>query len=231
MLKLVASMYITLMPILLAGLANAVFCHTKLLAPLRRPMDGGRVLRDGERLFGDNKTWKGFLGYIVLGTVFAILWGWIAKAVPTIEEYDFFYMEHTIFHGCEPLNPMTTDALGNEIIVNHGRPYGCGGHENFVGYNALTGALQGLFYALFELPNSFLKRRMHIVPGQTTTGWKRGFFIFLDQADSLFGVVLVVCLFFPMPLWFYFLYVFIGAATHIVLNMLLYVCRVRKNMF
>ena len=39
-------------------------------------------------------------------------------------------------------------------------------------YNLLIGALLGLFYALFELPNSFLKRRLDIKPGKTIKGKK-----------------------------------------------------------
>ena len=99
-------------------------------------------------------------------------------------------------------------------------------------YNVLTGTLMGFAYALFELPNSFLKRRLNITPGKNDiSGMKRIFFVFLDQADSIFGCVLVVCIFFPLPVWYYFVYVLVGAATHIVLNMLLYFCHLRKNMF
>lgn len=40
------------------------------------PIDGGRVLRDGERLLGDHKTWRGFgagvLGGAVVGAVLGL---------------------------------------------------------------------------------------------------------------------------------------------------------------
>ncbi len=34
-----------------------------------RPIDNGRVLSDGKRLFGDNKTIRGFIAGVVLGTL------------------------------------------------------------------------------------------------------------------------------------------------------------------
>ena len=52
-----------------AGAANMAFVKAPLLVGLSRPMDGGVVLRDGKRLFGDNKTWKGFFGMIALTAI------------------------------------------------------------------------------------------------------------------------------------------------------------------
>ncbi len=41
-----------------------------------RPMDFGKVLKDGKRLFGDGKTWRGFGGGISSGIVLGfLLWG------------------------------------------------------------------------------------------------------------------------------------------------------------
>mgnify|MGYP001393277506 CR=1 FL=1 len=95
----------------------------------------------------------------------------------------------------------------------------------------MTGVLLGFGYALFELPNSFLKRRLDITPGKTISGGWKAFFIFLDQADSIFGCALVVWLFYDLGIGLYLLYVLIGALTHIIVNMLLYVCKLRKNPF
>ena len=61
MLHLIAQMYVTLGPVILAGIFNMIFCKLKILKSMQVPMDGGRVMRDGNRIFGDNKTWKGFL--------------------------------------------------------------------------------------------------------------------------------------------------------------------------
>ena len=39
------------------------------------PMDNGLKLRDGYRLFGNSKTWRGFFSAVIFTTVVAILWG------------------------------------------------------------------------------------------------------------------------------------------------------------
>ena len=38
-----------------------------------RPIDFGRSLRDGERVFGDGKTWRGLLGGTTMGAVLGLL--------------------------------------------------------------------------------------------------------------------------------------------------------------
>ena len=103
--------------------------------------------------------------------------------------------------------------------------------SNTVLTNLWIGFLLGLFYGIFELPNSFVKRRLGITPGKSLSGLKKAFFVFMDQADSVFGCVLVVCIYAPMTVGFYLLYVAVGAVTHILINMLLYACKLRKNMF
>lgn len=195
-LKIIGSMYVTLMSPIIAGIVNSVWCKTKCLKRTQIPIDGGKNFWDGKRIFGDNKTWKGFLGYIVLNVVCMVLWGFACKGLG-LEAYNFFYVK----------------ALNTPM------------------QNLLIGLLLGLAYALFELPNSFIKRRLGIVPGKSLSGLWKAFFVFFDQADSVFGCVLVVCLYAPMSVGFYFLYVLVGAVTHIVINMLLYFCKLRKNMF
>lgn len=193
-----AEMYITLLPVILAGIMNMVWCKIKLCNCLKKPIDLGRNFKDGRRIFGDNKTFKGFVGMVIFGVIFTVLWGLVCSDGSYAASHNYFYRNF----------------------------------DNTLLYNVLVGALSGLAYALFELPNSFLKRRLGITPGKNDiSGAKRVFFVFLDQADSIFGCVLVVCIFCPMPIWFYFVYVLVGAVTHIILNMLLYFCHLRKNMF
>jgi CDP-diglyceride synthetase len=172
------------------------WCKTHFLPKLMRPMDNGRVCRDKERLFGDNKTWKGFWGMIVFAMVSNLLWGLLCGANPFLQAHHYLYM-------------------------NHG---------NTPAFNLFTGFLIGLAYAVFELPNSFLKRRFRIVPGKTSKGWKAVLFVILDQADSIFGCVLVIAIsircravLFPVRCS--------RAATHIVINALLYAMKLRKNVF
>ena len=196
MLTTALMMYITLAPAILSGILNMIWCKTGLLKPLKKPMDMGRNFTDGRRIFGDNKTWKGFLGYLVFNTIFSVIWGFVCSSAG-IDHLNFFYINH----------------------------------DNTLLFNILTGFLIGCGYALFELPNSFLKRRLDITPGKTTSGFWKYFFVFLDQADSVFGCALVVWLFYDLGIVLYLAYVLVGALTHIILNVLLYLAKLRKNPF
>ena len=196
MLHQIAMMYVTLAPVILAGVFNMIFCKLGILKFLQIPMDGGRTLRDGNRIFGDNKTWKGFIGYLIFGTISTVLWGAVIKNT-ALNSFNFFYINN----------------------------------ENTLAFNLIIGILLGLFYALFELPNSFVKRRIGIKPGKPATGATKAAFVFIDQADSIFGCALVVWFFYNLGLLRYIGFVVVGAGTHIVINMLLYFAHLRKNMF
>lgn len=196
MFKTILMMYVTLAPTVLAGIFNMIWVKVPFLKFLSRPIDGGRSLKDGHRIFGDNKTWKGIVGYVLLNVLFAFIWGFVCSG-QQMRELNFFYLTH----------------------------------ENTLSYNLLIGVLLGLGYSLFELPNSFLKRRLDIQPGKTIKGFWKVFFIFLDQADSIFGVALVVWIFYDIGILLYLGFVLLGAATHLILNMLLYFAHLRKNMF
>ena len=192
----IVKMYITLLSAIVAGLANSIFCKLNILSVLKKPIDNGKILKDKKRIFGNNKTWKGLIGYIILNTIFSIIFGFIWKYTK-LEYLNYFYINHN-----------------NELL-----------------YNLLIGFLLGLFYALFELPNSFIKRRLGIKEGKTTKDIYKVLFIFLDQADSIFGMALVVWMFYPLGIKLYILFILVGALTHILLNMLLYFLHIRKNMF
>ena len=193
---LILKMYITLLTSVLAGIINSIFCKSNILNKLKKPIDFNKKLSDGKRLFGNNKTWKGFFGYIFFNIIISILLGEVWK-IFKLENLNFFYINHT-----------------NTLI-----------------YNIYIGFLLGIAYALFELPNSFIKRRLDIEPGKTLNGKNKIIFIILDQADSVFGVALIVWLFYPIGIWVYLLYIIIGTITHLLINMMLYFMHLRKNMF
>lgn len=190
------NIYISLAPVIMAGILNMVWVRLKLGNRLTVPMDGGRVLTDGRRLFGDNKTWKGFWGMVILGILTGLLWGAFLKG-RTLERMNLFYLVR----------------------------------DNSPAWSGLTGGLSGLCYALAELPNSFLKRRLDIRPGKNPRGLWKPVFIFLDQADSVIGCLLLIRLVYPYDFRFFLVAVLAGAATHLVINMLLYFLKLRKNMF
>ena len=189
-------MYVTLLPAIIAGVLNMIWCKSAILKRIQTPIDAGKNFIDGKRIFGDNKTWKGLFGYILFNIIATILWGAICNIV-NLNSYNFFYVQY----------------------------------ENSFFYNLLIGLLLGIAYSIFELPNSFIKRRIGIESGKTAKGLKKYFFVFLDQADSIFGCCLVVCFFYKMTIGFYLMYVMVGAFTHIVFNMILYFMKLRKNMF
>lgn len=195
-LEVIGKLYFTLLPVILAGVANSALTKSSLLPALKKPIDAGGKFFDGKRIFGDNKTWKGFLGYVVLGMLFTVIWGAICG-------FANWNRLHYIYQN----------------------------HDNTLLFNLWLGFLYGFAWAFCELPNSFIKRRLDIKPGKNPSGLKRIFFIILDQADSIFGVCLVLWAFYPMSAGLYFLFVLVGAMTHIVFNMLLYFVGLRKNMF
>lgn len=197
MLETTLSLYVTLLSVIFAGIANMVFCKYPTYPWLNIPMDSGRILSDKKRLFGQNKTWKGFIGMIVFGGLSQIIWGIVLKTVPSLESLNLFY-----------------DVYANSILTN-----------------LWIGLLLGSAYVVFELPNSFMKRRLEIEPGKTAKNQWKWFFVFIDQADSLLGCALVVALLIPISFSQFLGFIILGAGTHIVINQLLYVLKLRKNPF
>lgn len=117
----------------------------------------------------------------------------------------------------------SSESLGsaNELYSRFG---------NTLPFNALAGAMFGLIYVLFELPNSFVKRRIGIQPGKTAKGWKGALFFVIDQIDSLLGVMLLLVLLAGITPVQYVQYLLLGAVTHIALNLLLYTLKIRRNL-
>lgn len=195
MLKIVLSMYITLMPTLLSGILTMIWCKLPILSFLKHPIDRGKNWIDHKRILGDHKTWYGLVGYLISNIIITILWGKLVREYIFLQEHNYFYMEY----------------------------------QNTVIYNFFIGILLGLAYSLFELPNSFIKRRFDIVPGKSGGGRAKVFFIFLDQADSIIGCTLVVWLMYDIGLKLFLGFIVLGAFTHIVVNILLYFLKLRKN--
>ena len=67
----------------------------------------------------------------------------------------------------------------------------------FSDFNLLEfGLLVGLIFNLSELPNSFIKRRLNIPPGDESSK----IFYFIDHMDSTYGVLILWYLYFHFPL-------------------------------
>ena len=192
--NLVGNIYITMMPLIFAGIFNMIFTKTNLYKKNKFPIDFGRNFVDGKRLFGDNKTYIGFISMIVFCLIFQVIWGIICCKF----EFENF----------------------NELYLIY---------SNTIHFNILVGLLFGFTYMICELPNSFIKRRINIVPGKTDKGLKGVIFFVIDQIDSLIGVFFVLMLLNGMSFSRYLLYLLVGAVTHILINLLLYGLRIRRN--
>jgi len=86
--------------------------------------------------------------------------------------------------------------------------------ENAPAFNFLIGMLFGFLYMLFELPNSFIKRRLSVSAaeqGDRRRGLKLclGVLVHLTPAQTVFAI-------------------FLGGLTHVLVNCLLILFRVRK---
>jgi CDP-diglyceride synthetase len=169
-LTFIGKMFFFIAPAILGGVLNMVFMKLPILVSLRIPMDGGKTLRDGRRILGDNKTWKGFFGMIVLTALSACLF-W---------------------------------------------------HNTFT-HSYLYGAWLGFAYVLFELPNSFIKRRLGVRPGENG-GIIQTFF---DQADSAIGCTLFLAIIYPL-LWYEIIgMIFFATVTHYAFNVMLFYVKLR----
>jgi CDP-diglyceride synthetase len=191
----VASLFYLMLPIVLAGVSNMLYVKLPLHRALSAPMDGRRILKDGKRLFGDNKTWKGFLGMIFLSSFWFSLQAALAAAFPWAKNLSLVPFESLPWPLLPPL---------------------CGG-------------VWGLGYALFELPNSFMKRRLGIEPGTNLTGPRGILFSVIDQADSVVGCLAALYAFFRYDLRTGLLLLVIGVAVHYTLNVGLYFTRLKKQ--
>ena len=192
---LLLKMYLTMSPLILAGISNMVFTKTNIYKKLRKPIDNNKILKDGQRVFGDNKTWIGFLSMILFYCIFQVLFGIL----------------------CNHFNINTYNELYNI-------------QSNTILFNFIFGLIAGFVYMILELPNSFIKRRLNIPSGKTVSGIKGISFFIIDQIDSLVGVMLLLTLFSNIGFIGYIRYLFMGAITHIFINLILYLLKVRKNL-
>ncbi len=184
----------TLLPVILAGVCNMIFVKLPVLDCLKKPMDNGMVYRDGKRLFGANKTWKGFWGMVF----FTGFWMWCLGSLDALSPW----------------------VRGLSLICYEEIP---------PAWQWFYGALWGLGYVVFELPNSYVKRRIGIPPGQNAKGLKGYIFMFVDQADSVLGCM-VFMLFFYVPTVSEALAIFVaGVVIHYVINIMLFVVGLKKQ--
>lgn len=88
---IIIEIYITILPIVIAGIVSTTVVKSALFKQLRRPIDNGRTLRDGRRLFGDNKTWAGVVSLVTFTLLFSLIWGLINQGNDYLEAHNLLY--------------------------------------------------------------------------------------------------------------------------------------------
>ncbi|HYF04235.1 MAG TPA: hypothetical protein VEC36_12705 [Patescibacteria group bacterium] len=92
----------------------------------------------------------------------------------------------------------------------------------------LIGTILGLAYMLFELPNSFLKRKLGIAPGENPT--QNGLlFSLLDKTDSAFGISLLYFFLSDVGVVKAVQLFLIASFAHIVFSLLLVSLKIKRS--
>lgn len=105
------------LPLLLSSAIHMVIVKKDLFPALRLPVDGGRSYR-GKRIFGDHKTWRGFLVMIALPICFVTLQAWLYRHFSEIRLLSLFDYGRTngwFMGGCLGLS-YTLGELPNSFL-------------------------------------------------------------------------------------------------------------------
>lgn len=204
----VATLIFSLLLIVPAYISNAGM----VLVGGGKPIDGGRTLRDGRRIFGENKTWSGLIkGPLFIGIpisvgifiIFFILWPTILGIPMTgikRHEYkiydDIVYYEYYFVGGPYPIGFM---ALIFRIIL--------------CSYGAAIGDLVG----------SFLKRRFNIESGSPVWGIDQLDFILIALLFIIIPAFLFPNLFLLPDIYIIVLLIILTPAVSIIANSIAYV--------
>ena len=191
----IVSLYITMFPVILAGVFNMVLLKIPFLKRLCRPIDGSKNWIDGKRILGDSKSILGFVLMTFLSAVMEIIWGFLLQGL-----------------GASYLS----------LLYLH--------FENAPTFNFLIGSIFGFLYMLFELPNSFIKRRLSVSAAEEKDKRRalKLFFFVMDQIDSMFGIMIFLGILLHFSFWQTVFAIFMGGLTHVLVNGLLILFKVRK---
>jgi hypothetical protein len=174
----------------LAGFAQIAWLASPWSRMFLLPLDGGRTFR-GRRLFGANKTVRGFVVMVPASAAAFVLISQLAS-------------------GGDPR------AVGLWALTP-------------VQY-ALLGAWAGFGFMAGELPNSFVKRQLDIVPGELTTNrlgsvWQ----LAIDRLDSGVGMLTALSIAVPIPWQTWALVLLLGWALHWSFSVALFHLRVKPR--
>lgn len=96
-------------------------------------------------------------------------------------------------------------------------------------YMIFTGFILGITYMLFELPNSYLKRKFGIPAGESSEK-NRVLFSIMDKSDSCIGVSIVCYFIFRMTLADAFILFITSVSLHFTLSYILVLTNLKKSL-
>lgn len=187
---LIASVLISIFVI--AGIAHSFWLRSRVSRFFNYPIDANCTLF-GKRIFGDNKSWRGFVVIVPLVGLLFCVFGSLLPLAP-----------ENFRTGLWDLTPTQYTIIG---------------------------FFSGLGFMLGELPNSFIKRQLHIQPGKLPmTSVSRLLFSVLDRIDSIVGMLIVLSLFVFIPFWSWIIILLVGPIFHLGFSLLLWKFGVKERM-
>ena len=139
-----------------------------------------------------------------------------------------FFGENKTYRGFVVIGFLTFFGVFLTSIIESYIPQayqvGLGKQPYFLGF------LLGVFAMLFELPNSFLKRRLGAKSGEHPQKYKMFFYIF-NQADSVIGCTLIYALFFDFGFTLLMAFFIYTSFMHLFVNLIFSFLKLRKNPF
>ena len=169
-----------------AYIANAMMVFTSD----GRPIDGGKYFIDGKRLFGQTKTWGGFIGGVIFGFLAALLFNFIFFwNFPAIEAYAATQSTVLRYISIDYLQSFLNPTLYLIPI----RAFFC-----------------GLGSPLGDLVKSFFKRRLSIGSGKP--------FWIADQLDFIIATILLNLAWFPIDIFIIILLLLMTPAITLTAN-------------
>lgn len=121
----------------------------RIIPGWKAPIDGGRIAKDGKRLLGPGKTWRGLVGGTVLGGVTAVVVAWL---VPAYNEPGFFHGWDYGFGGFDgaPIGSDKPCADTDKCLLEASPLWAV----------ALFGAILGFAALVGDAVKSYFKRRL-----------------------------------------------------------------------
>ena len=94
----------------------------------------------------------------------------------------------------------------------------------------IVGFLSGLAFMLAELPNSFVKRRLGVAPGQVATSPPlRWLFFVIDRCDSSLGALIVITALMPVTAATWLWVLLLGPAAHALFSIWLHALGIKER--